>query len=79
MADAGGAGIADVFECRSVGFALEDFSALRMLRDFAAELGVGQAVALVPEMQDPKNLFGELGQPARAARPAARPLVSMAA
>ena len=48
----------------SVGFALEDFSALRLLRDFAAELGLGRSIDLVPEMADPKNLFGALYLPA---------------
>jgi len=47
----------------SVGFALEDFSALRLLRDLAAETGLGRPLALVPEMADPKNLFGQLGLP----------------
>jgi len=50
----------------SVGFALEDFSALRMLRDLAAELGVGRSIDLVPDMADPKNLFGALRLPAAA-------------
>jgi ornithine cyclodeaminase len=45
----------------SVGFALEDFSALRLLRDCARELGLGQDVSLIPSMADPKNLFGQLG------------------
>ncbi len=45
----------------SVGFALEDFSALRWLRDSARELGLGEPLALVPEQQDPKDLFGVLG------------------
>jgi ornithine cyclodeaminase len=53
----------------SVGFALEDFSALRLLRELAAELGVGRTIALVPDMADPKNLFGALRLPA-AANPA---------
>ena len=48
----------------SVGFALEDFSALRLLRDLAAELDLGRAIDLVPEMNDPKNLFGALRMPA---------------
>jgi len=47
----------------SVGFALEDFSALRLLRDFASELGLGREIDLVPDMGDPKNLFGELRKP----------------
>ncbi|MBV7430861.1 ornithine cyclodeaminase [Acidovorax sp. sif1233] len=44
----------------SVGFALEDFSALRFMRHAAAELGVGQPIELIPELSDPKNLFGVL-------------------
>ena len=44
----------------SVGFALEDYSALRYMRDAAAELGLGEYIALIPEMADPKNLFGVL-------------------
>jgi ornithine cyclodeaminase len=65
----------------SVGFALEDFSALRYLRDSAEALGLGQPMALVPQQQDPKNLFGLLlaaggagaPLPARAARERAQP------
>nr|WP_316639347.1 ornithine cyclodeaminase [uncultured Roseateles sp.] len=53
------AGQVTVFD--SVGFALEDFSALRFLRDTARELGLGSQVALIPEMADPKDLFGQLG------------------
>ncbi len=48
----------------SVGFALEDFSALRLLRDLAIELGLGRTIDLVPELADPKNLFGALRMPA---------------
>ncbi len=44
----------------SVGFALEDYSALTFMRDTAAELGIGEIVELVPEAADPKNLFGVL-------------------
>ena len=44
----------------SVGFALEDFSALRFLRDAATELGMGQPMALIPALTDPKDLFGLL-------------------
>lgn len=39
----------------SVGFALEDFSALRLLRDLAVELGLGRTIALVPDMADPRT------------------------
>ena len=52
----------------SVGFALEDFSALRFLRVAATELGLGQPMALIPELADPKNLFGVLRQSTPALR-----------
>ncbi len=55
----------------SVGFALEDFSMLRLLRDVARELGLGSEISLVPHLADPKDLFGELGLPAAAQRQAA--------
>ncbi len=42
----------------SVGFALEDFSALRYMRDSARALGVGQDLALIPAFGDAKDLFG---------------------
>ena len=42
----------------SVGFALEDYTALRYIHQLAVERGVGQQIALVPELDDPKDLFG---------------------
>jgi ornithine cyclodeaminase len=42
----------------SVGFALEDYSALRFMLDAAQELGLGQALSLIPALADPKDLFG---------------------
>lgn len=48
----------------SVGFALEDFSALRFMQAAAAELQVGQSLDLIPQQADPKNLIGLLGTPA---------------
>ncbi len=41
----------------SVGFALEDYSALRFMRDAARELHAGQPVSLIPELANPKDLF----------------------
>ncbi len=41
----------------SVGFALEDYSALRFMRIAAREMGVGQSVSLIPALADPKDLF----------------------
>ena len=52
------AGQVTVFD--SVGFALEDYAALRWLRAQAEALGVGQSVSLVPELADPKDLFSLL-------------------
>jgi ornithine cyclodeaminase len=49
----------------SVGFALEDYSALRLLRDCARELGLGRDADIIPQLADPKDLFGHLvGAPA---------------
>ncbi|MDO9191495.1 MAG: ornithine cyclodeaminase, partial [Undibacterium sp.] len=42
----------------SVGFALEDYSALRFMRDVALELNMGESMSLIPVMSNPKNLFG---------------------
>jgi ornithine cyclodeaminase len=50
----------------SVGFALEDFSALRWLRDSARELKMGTPTELVPALADPKDLFGQIARHARA-------------
>ncbi len=47
----------DVTVFDSVGFALEDYSALRYMRDTALRLGVGQPLSLIPQLSDPKDLF----------------------
>ncbi|WP_159990597.1 ornithine cyclodeaminase [Pelistega ratti] len=44
----------------SVGFAIEDFSAVRYITDAAVKLGLAQPLALVPDLADPKDLFGYL-------------------
>jgi ornithine cyclodeaminase len=56
----------------SVGFALEDFSALRYLRRVDQEVrGLRQQIDLVPDLENPKDLFGLLARaPAVAVRPA---------
>ncbi len=56
----GRADAAQVTVFDSVGFALEDFSALTFMRDTAVELGIGEAIALVPHSRNPKDLFGLL-------------------
>jgi ornithine cyclodeaminase len=44
----------------SVGFALEDYSALTFIRDTAREHHIGKTIELIPALSDPKNLFGAL-------------------
>jgi ornithine cyclodeaminase len=44
----------------SVGFALEDYSALRYVHELALERGIGEDVALVPPGTNPKDLFGQI-------------------
>ncbi|MDH1630866.1 ornithine cyclodeaminase [Pseudomonas mosselii] len=51
----------------SVGFALEDYSALRYMLDVAKALDIGRDIALVPTLENPKDLFALL-QPKAAAR-----------
>ena len=55
----------------SVGFALQDFSALRYLhRLHRQRRGEHEQIDLIPELEDPKDLFSLLGAPAPArARP----------
>ncbi len=44
----------------SVGFALEDYSALRFLRELLQEeRGARRQIDIVPELRNPKDLFGE--------------------
>ena len=58
----------------SVGFALEDFSALRYLRRLhQEERGVKREIDLLPTLADPKDLFGEM-----AGRLAARDRIKVA-
>lgn len=49
----------------SVGFALEDYTALRYLHRLAQKSGAGQDIALVPDLDDPKDLFGLTGSARR--------------
>ena len=44
----------------SVGFAIEDFSALTFLREQALSLGIYKELDLVAALQDPRDLFGLL-------------------
>jgi ornithine cyclodeaminase len=51
----------------SVGFALEDYSALRFMHAQSMALGIGEPLPLIPALTDPKNLFSALGTLASAA------------
>jgi ornithine cyclodeaminase len=44
----------------SVGFALEDYSILRVVYELAIAHRLGTELPLIPELKDPKNLFGYL-------------------
>ena len=58
----------------SVGFALEDFSALRTLHALLQQYPhLGTPIDLVPQMDNPKDLFGLLHAPAPQARTALQP------
>ena len=68
----GRAHAAEVTLFDSVGFALEDFSALRYLQRLHEQRRAGgRELDLIPALADPKDLFGAL-QPARATRATAR-------
>jgi ornithine cyclodeaminase len=54
----------------SVGFALEDHSALHFLHDAARRLHIGRRIDLVPRTRDPKDLFATIGRAADVAAPA---------
>lgn len=64
----------------SVGFALEDYSALRYMRDSARALGLGQPISLIPDVADPKDLFSLIRPaPARSESAVQRPTMNRAA
>ncbi|PKH03933.1 ornithine cyclodeaminase [Psychromonas sp. MB-3u-54] len=44
----------------AVGFALEDLSVLRYIYDLAIALKMGEKIDLVPQMENPKDLFGRM-------------------
>lgn len=44
----------------SVGFAIEDYSALRYVLDVAKALDIGHEIDLVPALENPKDLFARL-------------------
>lgn len=46
----------------AVGFALEDWSILRVVYQLAEQYHLGTEMALIPELVDPKNLYGLLSE-----------------
>jgi ornithine cyclodeaminase len=56
----------------SVGFAIEDYAALHFLHDTARELGIGDMIQLVPQMNDPKDLFATIATNSHLQRAPAR-------
>lgn len=44
----------------SVGFALEDLSILRYFYDRSGELNIGQNIELIPEIENPKDIYSDL-------------------
>ena len=53
----------------SVGFALEDYSALRYLYKLQQQQGRPHQIDLIPDLDDPKDLFGLLAQGSKAGIP----------
>ncbi|MDE2565165.1 MAG: ornithine cyclodeaminase [Burkholderiales bacterium] len=51
---------AEVTVFDSVGFALEDYSALGLIAARAQALGLGRRIDLIPSLPDPKDLYGQL-------------------
>ena len=54
----------------SVGFAMEDFSALRYVLDQAQMLGLGAPIDLIPQLDNPKDLY-QVIRPRSTAKPTA--------
>jgi ornithine cyclodeaminase len=48
----------DVTLFDSVGFAIEDYSTLRYLRDLTLAAGMSETLDLIPDLDNPKDLFG---------------------
>ncbi len=50
----------EIFVYDSVGFALEDYTILKLIYSLAEDFHVGHMLDMVPEIKNPKNLFGAL-------------------
>ena len=56
----------------SVGFAIEDYAALHFLHETAREFGIGDVIQLVPQLNDPKDLFATIAATTELQRAPAR-------
>lgn len=61
----------------SVGFALEDFAALRYLSNAADALGLGETIELIPSLDDPRDLYALIDGLAEDDVETVRPLVAL--
>jgi len=76
----GRANDAEVTVFDSVGFALQDFSALRYLhRLHQQRRGTRTGIDLIPDLEDPKDLFSLLGEPSSPARTRPAPVAELTA
>jgi ornithine cyclodeaminase len=50
----------DIFIFDSVGFALEDYAVLRLVSSLSEDFHIGHMMDMIPDIEDPKNLFGAL-------------------
>ncbi len=50
----------EIFIYDSVGFAIEDYTILKLVYSLAEDFHVGHMLDIVPELKNPKNLFGAL-------------------
>ena len=63
----------------SVGFAIEDFSALRFVSELAAQQARGQCIDLIPALTDPKDLYALVRPGPRSAARPSRPAAEQVA
>jgi ornithine cyclodeaminase len=62
----------DVTIFDSVGFAIEDYSTLRYLRDLMKAAGMDESLDLIPDLANPKDLFGLVASSGLQSAPARR-------
>ena len=58
--DLGGRADTQITIFDSVGFALEDYTILKYINELSERYNMGEQTSLIPDLKNPKNLFGEL-------------------